>query len=230
MENRILLYKDEKRIDEDRRHAWRFIKQYAQPLADVLRELGIKASKDDFLPLIGSNDSVQRALSRICQELIDKQTNIADFMKPVFEKEFFKSAEPVYELAEKAHHYITNESNVGIRFMRKFMTITEEWEISLDPQYSVEIEDKHTEYADSDDRKRIWEEANKLLDHINEFRDLLTELYDKNELENKPPSWYAAPKRKLLPIAHLDSHDNKILKITEGGDIEIEKWSITLIK
>jgi hypothetical protein len=226
MEERILLYRNKEEINKQEGHIYYMIRDHIQPFANELKELGMDGSKDELFAII---EDIGRPLTKRFKEKAKEDTKLMPAVYFVVEEKYMKLIDPVLKRAVDLK-VIMNNSSLGFKFYKENIIVSADWEVEADPSFRERLEERYSEYVDSDGRKKIWEEAHKLIDHINEFKNLINEHKDKGiEKEFKKyakAGLYMAPLAEILAIRYPDMYHNAILTLKSDGELEINKEDI----
>lgn len=227
MNERILLYRDDKTINDKRGNLIYVIRDYLQPLADELNKLGLVASQDDLFAIILSKE----VLTTQFKEKASEDTKLMPSVTSFVEEKYLKQISSALNLAINAKVRI-DQSEMGMDFFIKNILVSENWEITIDPKYIADLEEMYSEYVDSDERKEIWEGAHKLMEAIENFQSMVIRNRKENELYKKLKDSVAwvTPDRQLNAISYEGSYNNGILEINSNGEVEFKKENLIDIR
>lgn len=220
MENKILIYKDDKAI-KDTKQQHDKIKVNLQRIADALKDVSIEPAHNLVMGVVRF-DGKSPLLNDSFNKRVKQETQTVPALEAMIKDKYDRCLNSIIELGKNAYKSIYEYSvspffNPNPPKIDRF--VIDKGKVSITPEGLKEIEDECSVYIDTENRIQVYEKAQKVIDSIKDLQESLDST-SKKDLEQYT---------RLYAVSPLETSSISILAVDHDGKVEINNSSFDFI-
>lgn len=221
MENKILIYKDDKAI-KDTKHQHDKIKVNLQRIADALKDVSIEPTYNLVTSVVIRFDGKSPLLNDIFNKRVKLETQTVPALEAMIKDKYDRCLNSITELGKNAYKSIYEYSvspffNPNPPKIDRF--VIDKGKVSITPEGLEEIEDECSVYIDTENRIQVYEKAQKVIDSIKDLQESL------DSVPKKGLDQYT----RLYAVSPLETSSISILAVDHDGKVKINNSSFDFI-
>lgn len=221
MENKVLIYRDDKTIKDTKQQHER-VKICLQKISDALKDVSIEPTYNLVTSVVIRFDGKSSLLNDIFNKRVKQETQTVPALEAMIKDKYDRCLNSITVLGKNAYKSIYEYSvspffNPNPPKIERF--VIDNGKVSITPEGLEEIEDECSVYIDTENRIQVYEKAQKVIDSIKDLQESL------DSAPKKDLNHYT----NLYAVSPLETSSLSILAVDHDGKVSINSISFDFI-